>query len=58
MNKHPSALPKFTQPRRFMCCNCGLTVDAPKVKGRTHPGHIKHMYCCQCKETTKHIQME
>lgn len=41
-----------------MCCDCGLTVDAPKVKGRTHPGHIKHMYCCRCKDTTKHIQME
>ena len=43
--------------RVFVCENCRTQVTVPKKKGRTHVGHIKHMYCYNCKKITPHVQI-
>jgi len=42
----------------FACEECGTKVVAPKKNGRTHRGHVKHMYCHVCRKETAHIQIE
>jgi len=44
--------------RLFQCTVCGNKTLAPKWKGRTHPGHIKTMYCYRCGKTTDHVQID
>lgn len=46
------------QKRVFVCAACGAEAPAIKRKGRTKPGHIKHMYCIRCREITEHQQIE
>lgn len=44
--------------REFYCSDCGLTLMASKKADRQTPaGHIKHMWCPQCKVVTKFIQL-
>jgi rubredoxin len=38
--------------RAFKCQGCGLKMVAPKSHG-SEPGHIKDMYCPNCKAETK-----
>lgn len=52
---------KHTPPqmRVFECEVCGGRSIAPKRRcSSTANGHIKHMYCWRCKDTTKHIQID
>ena len=35
-----------------------FAVIAAKGRGRTAPGHKKHMYCIKCRDITEHIQIE
>lgn len=46
------------QKRLFQCSMCGRHTPAVKFKGRTVPGHIKHMYCLACRKVTEHVQIE
>ena len=46
------------QLRDMVCPVCGTVTTVTKTKGRTHPGHIKTMYCYRCKAVTDHIQRE
>ena len=55
---HPKAATRSLQMRKFQCSVCGEKITAPKLRGRTHEGHIKHMYCRVCQEETEHIQIE
>lgn len=50
--------PRKMQQRLFRCQTCGTEQDAPKVRGRTPPGHIKTMYCYKCQFRTNHIQID
>lgn len=36
----------------------GELAPASKGRGRTAPGHKKHMYCIKCRDITEHIQIE
>ena len=36
--------------RDFKCPVCGARITMPKRKGRTHAGHIKHIWCYVCKQ--------
>lgn len=40
--------------RCFKCPECGLKMVAPKCRG-SEPGHIKDMYCPQCKGDQKFV---
>lgn len=53
---HPRAV--VPQMRVFRCPKCGTLQDAPKTKGRTHPGHIKTFWCYVCQADTDHVQEE
>ena len=46
------------QVRIFQCAVCGELAPAAKGRGRTAPGHKKHMYCIKCRDITEHIQIE
>ena len=50
--------PRLYQKRLFQCPQCGTVIPALKRKGKTHPGHVKHMYCFVCRTVTEHIQIE
>ena len=50
--------PRRYQMRVFACSVCGATAPALKHRGRTLPGHVKHMYCRRCREITEHTQIE
>lgn len=45
------------QDRSFACDVCGTIVPAVKLRGRTQPGHVKHMYCFRCGMVTQHTQV-
>ena len=46
------------QKRMFQCPVCGAVIPATKRFGKTNPGHVKTMYCYQCKTETDHVQIE
>lgn len=46
------------QMRLFRCEVCGAVAPASKRKGKTNPGHLKHMFCVVCGRQTEHIQIE
>lgn len=46
------------QKRLFICPECGVVVPATKYYGKTSVGHIKTMYCYQCKEDKDFEQIE
>ena len=50
--------PRKTQKRLFRCPVCGEVAPATKRSGKTRPGHIKTMYCCQCREDRDFEQIE
>lgn len=50
--------PRKIQKRWFRCPVCGELAPATKRNGRTRPGHIKTMYCCQCQDTRDFEQIE
>jgi hypothetical protein len=56
MTQHPRAV--VPQMRVFRCPKCGTLQDAPKTKGRTHPGHIKTFWCYVCQTDTDQVQEE
>jgi hypothetical protein len=39
------------------CCKNLVTIQRKKSKQKDK-GHIKHMYCYKCKETTAHIEVK
>lgn len=46
------------QVRDFRCDVCGTVTPATKRRGRrTSLGHIKTMYCYQCRSVTQHTQI-
>ena len=49
--------PRRIQLRDFRCMQCGGIAPAAKINGNTLAGHIKHMWCHWCAETTLHIQI-
>lgn len=49
---------KRPQVRVFLCKVCGTHNYATKDRGITGPGHIKHMYCYRCNETTEQVQID
>ncbi|GEM_PF-2764574 len=45
--------------RLFKCTLCGLEQYAPcRIGHRSYAGHIKHMYCINCRERTEHRQID
>ena len=50
--------PGYIQKRLFRCPVCGSITPATKRKCETLPGHIKTMYCYQCRKRTEHEQIE
>lgn len=54
----PSTLNRQAQMRVFVCDVCGVKTTVTKTKGKTIPGHIKDCYCFQCRQITKHTQIE
>lgn len=56
--RHRSKDPRRYQHRIFVCQICGEEAPAGKIRGKTSPGHIKHMYCIRCREITEHRQRE
>lgn len=50
--------PRKIQKRFFRCTVCGAISPATKRQCLTRPGHIKTMYCYQCRDTTEHEQVE
>lgn len=45
--------------RIFKCPTCGQKAYAPKKKGKlTATGHIKTLYCPNCKKKRKQIQID
>ena len=49
--------PRRIKPRRFRCPVCGVTVDMPKFRKRTEPGHIKTAWCYVCREIRDFVQV-
>lgn len=49
---------KHPQVRVFLCTVCGAQNFATKHHGLTGPGHIKHMYCYRCNDTTEQVQID
>ncbi len=44
--------------RQFRCTACGYVMIAAKQRRfATRTGHVKHMYCPVCRETTEHHQI-
>ena len=44
---------------KFVCPDCGTIISIPRKKGDQHPtGHIKHMHCYKCKETTGFVEIK
>ena len=52
--------PKAIKPqlRVFQCEECETKVVTTKWRGRSAPGHVKHMWCYCCKKETQHNQVE
>lgn len=46
------------QVRRFVCRCCGAVQYAPKARGKTGEGHVKHMWCPACCRRTEHEQKD
>jgi len=57
MSIHDRRNPRRVQMRDFQCAVCGNVSTAPKVKRKTGDGHVKHMYCWRCRQTTEHTQI-
>jgi len=42
---------------KLICEECGTEMLIPRKRGqRREKGHVKHMYCYKCKETTAFIE--
>jgi len=42
---------------KLHCTVCGNTQSIPRKRSkRREEGHIKHMFCIRCNETTAHIE--
>lgn len=54
--RHPRAI--VPQMRVFQCLQCGTKFTITKVRGQTHPGHFKQIYCYKCKKRTRQVQLE
>ena len=49
---------RFVTIRRFRCPWCGQEMIAPKMRGPTHSGHVKTMYCPMCQTDRDFIQTD
>lgn len=52
--------PKLTYVDTYLeCCECGNILKIWRYYSRQKEvGHIKHMYCYKCKETTPHKELK
>lgn len=43
---------------KLICKECEQAMYVPRIVGRFRPkGHIKHMYCVNCRKVTEHREI-